>query len=190
MTGYVHILPSPRGMGSAHSHGCATYACKRSTIRPLPLVPHQRTEGSLKPSYLTQMYIDMRELPRLIPPGLGTETWPGAASYLCGRFTYSSGRRNSSPNTRTSPNTSCRRTRAVIGGVSFGTRLDDDADGAGIVRCTVCPNRSMCVDVMHAPLALMSKVFVNSINSDPVGSAARRNTGTWIRIRDDCLACG
>jgi len=31
----------------------------------------------------------------------------------------------------------------------------------------------------------MFRVFVNSINSEPAGSDARRNTGTWIRIREE-----
>ena len=119
-----------------------------------------------------------RTLARFLTGAPSLALTAAVARCVCGRFTYSSGRRNSSPKTRMSPNTSCLRTRAVIGGVSFGTRLDEDADGAGIVRWTVWPKRSMCVEVMHAPLALMSRVFVNSTNSDPVGSDARKNTGT------------
>ena len=46
---------------------------------------------------------------------------------------YSSGRTNSKPKTRISPRTSWRRTLAVIGGVSLGTRLDEEAEGAGMV---------------------------------------------------------
>jgi hypothetical protein len=54
-----------------------------------------------------------------------------------GKEIYSRGRRNSNPKTRTSPKTSCRRTLAMMGGVSLGTRLEEDAEGAGIVSWTV-----------------------------------------------------
>jgi hypothetical protein len=67
-----------------------------------------------------------------------------------------------------------------MGGVSLGTRLEEAGEGAGIVKCTVCSGRRMWVDVMQAPVALMFKVFVNSINSMPVISEARRKTGTWM----------
>ena len=50
---------------------------------------------------------------------------------------YSRGRRNSNPKTRTSPKTSCRRTLAMMGGVSLGTRLEEEAEGAGIVSWTI-----------------------------------------------------
>ncbi len=50
---------------------------------------------------------------------------------------YSSGRKNSSPNRRISPVTQWRRTLAEIGGVSFGTTLEDEVgDGAGTVMLT------------------------------------------------------
>src|SRR5271165_1137288 len=48
-------------------------------------------------------------------------------------YRYSRGRRNSSPKILISPSTVCRRTLAVIGGVSLGTKLEEEADGAGIV---------------------------------------------------------
>ena len=54
-----------------------------------------------------------------------------------GKEIYSRGRRNSNQKTRTSPRTSCRRTLAMMGGVSLGTRLEKDAEGAGIVSWTV-----------------------------------------------------
>ena len=38
--------------------------------------------------------------------------------------------------TLTSPKTSCRRTLAMMGGVSLGTKLDEDDEGAGIVSWT------------------------------------------------------
>lgn len=70
--------------------------------------------------------------------------WPAGTQLTCtGRFerstlqgtgNYSSGRRNSSPKMRMSPKTSWRRTLAMIGGVSAGTRLEDEAEGAGMVR--------------------------------------------------------
>jgi hypothetical protein len=48
--------------------------------------------------------------------------------------TYSSGRTNSKPNRRISPAESWRKTLAMIGGVSLGTRLEEAGDGAGMVR--------------------------------------------------------
>jgi hypothetical protein len=62
------------------------------------------------------------------------EASPEAAE---GKEIYSRGRRNSNPKTRTSPKTSCRRTLAMMGGVSLGTRLEEDAEGAGIVSWTI-----------------------------------------------------
>ena len=47
---------------------------------------------------------------------------------------YSSGLRNSNPNSRMSPAASCLSTLAAIGGVSLGTKLDEAGDGAGTVR--------------------------------------------------------
>jgi hypothetical protein len=50
------------------------------------------------------------------------------------RKTYSSGRRNSKPNKRISPTVFWRKTLAVMGGVSLGTRLEEAGEGAGMVR--------------------------------------------------------
>jgi hypothetical protein len=50
---------------------------------------------------------------------------------------YSRGRRNSRAKRRISPADSCRKTFAVIGGVSLGTKLEDAGEGAGMVRWTV-----------------------------------------------------
>ena len=50
---------------------------------------------------------------------------------------YSSGRRNSNAKRRISPADSCRKTLAVIGGVSLGTKLEEAGAGAGMVRWTV-----------------------------------------------------
>ena len=50
---------------------------------------------------------------------------------------YSSGRRNSNPNSFISPADSCRKTLATIDGVSLGTRLEEAGAGAGIVKWTV-----------------------------------------------------
>jgi hypothetical protein len=52
-----------------------------------------------------------------------------------------------------------------MGGVSLGTRLEEDAEGAGMVRYTVCFKRSICEDVIHAPVALIFSVLVSSMNS-------------------------
>jgi len=65
-----------------------------------------------------------------------------------------------------------------MGGVSLGIRLEEDGEGAGMVKRTVCSGRSRWVEVMHAPVALMFKVLVSSINSVPEVSEALRNTGT------------
>jgi hypothetical protein len=55
---------------------------------------------------------------------------------------YSSGLKNSSPNRRISPVTQCRRIFAEIGGVSFGTTLEDEVgDGAGTVILTIWSGR-------------------------------------------------
>jgi len=102
---------------------------------------------------------------------------------------YSRGRRNSSPNSRTSPKMSCRLTRAMIGGVSLGTRLEEAGEGAGIVKCTVCSGRKICEEVMQAPVALILRVFVSSMNSNPVASDALRKTGTCRRKRGERRVC-
>ena len=39
--------------------------------------------------------------------------------------------------------------------------------------------------MMQAPVALILSVFVSSMNSAPEVSEPRRNTGTWMRRRDD-----
>src|SRR5262244_3574983 len=78
---------------------------------------------------------------------------------------YSSGLRNSNPNSRMSPAASWRSTLAAIGGVSLGTKLEDAGDGAGTVRYTICSARRMCAEAIHAPAEPMFSVFVSSINS-------------------------
>jgi hypothetical protein len=50
---------------------------------------------------------------------------------------YSRDLRNSSPQSRRSPETSWRSTLAEMGGVSLGRTLDCVGEGAGIVRCTI-----------------------------------------------------
>src|SRR5260370_28536357 len=84
---------------------------------------------------------------------------------------------------------SCRFTLAMIGGVSVGTRLEEAGEGAGIVKCTVCSGRKICEEVMQAPVALILRVFVSSINSNPVASEALRKTGTWRRRRGERRVC-
>lgn len=102
-----------------------------------------------------------------------------------GTGNYSRGCRNSNPNRRISPKMSNRRTLATIGGVSLGMRLEEAGEGAGIVRWTVWSGRRRWTEVIQAPVALILSVFVSSINSDPDASEPRRNTGTWMRMRDD-----
>src|SRR5579862_6578640 len=72
-----------------------------------------------------------------------------------------------------------------MGGVSLGIRLEEAGDGAGIVKSTVCSGRKIWVEVIQAPVALMFRVLVNSMKSVPEASEARRNTGTWRRIRGE-----
>lgn len=51
---------------------------------------------------------------------------------------YSSGLKNSNPNSRTSPATECRRIFAEIGGVSLGRTLEEEVgEGAGTVMLTI-----------------------------------------------------
>ena len=54
---------------------------------------------------------------------------------VCGQVgRHSIGRRNSNPKRRISPAESWRRTFAVMGGVSLGTRLEKEGEGAGMVK--------------------------------------------------------
>jgi len=99
---------------------------------------------------------------------------------------YSSGLRNSNPKRRISPATECRRILAEIGGVSLGRTLDEEAgEGAGTVMLTIWSGRSIWVEAMQAPVALMFRVLVSSMNSTPEVSTPRRKTGTCRRIRGD-----
>ena len=102
---------------------------------------------------------------------------------------YSSGLKNSKPNRRISPATDCRRILAEIGGVSLGTTLDEAGDGAGTVMLTTWSGRRKCVEAIHAPVALILRVLVSSMNSTPDVSTPRRKTGTWRRIRGDWRRC-
>jgi hypothetical protein len=73
-----------------------------------------------------------------------------------------------------------------MGGVSFGTTLEDETgEGAGTVMLTTWSGRRKWVEAMQAPVALMLKVFVSSMNSTPEESTPRRKTGTWSRIRGE-----
>src|SRR5260370_26942753 len=82
------------------------------------------------------------------------------------------------------PADSCRKTLATIGGVSVGTRLEAAA-GAGMVKWTICSGRRICTEVMQAPVQLILRVLVSSMNSAPDTSAALRKTGTCKRIRGE-----
>jgi hypothetical protein len=64
-------------------------------------------------------------------------------------------------------------------------RLEELGEGAGMVRWTVWSGRRRWTEVIQAPVALRLSVFVSSINSAPEASEPRRNTGTWMRMRDD-----
>jgi hypothetical protein len=55
---------------------------------------------------------------------------------------YSRGLKNSNPNRRMSPATDCLRILAEIGGVSFGTTLEEEVgEGAGTVILTTWSGR-------------------------------------------------
>ena len=69
--------------------------------------------------------------------GKGTKTFSTSSPSIKGVKNHSRDRENSSPNALISPKTSWRRTLAVMGGVMLGTKLEEEADGAGIVSCTV-----------------------------------------------------
>jgi len=65
---------------------------------------------------------------------------------------YSSGRKNSSPNRRISPVTQWRRTLAEIGGVSFGTTLEDEVgDGEEDDRPRRFPAMGQTSDALQSP---------------------------------------
>jgi hypothetical protein len=109
-----------------------------------------------------------------------SRNYPRAFSSSDGKehYFYSSGRRNSNPNRRISPTVVLRRTRAVIGGVSLGTRLEDVGEGAGTVIYTNWSGCNMCPEAIQAPLEEIFTVLVSSTNSTPEESAPRRNRGT------------
>jgi len=68
---------------------------------------------------------------------------------------------------------------AEIGGVSLGRTLEEEVgEGAGTVMLTIWSGRRKWVEAMHAPVALMFRVFVSSMNSTPEVSTPRRKTGT------------
>jgi hypothetical protein len=120
MTGFSHILPAPRGMGTAHSDGFAREGASQVPIKTLNRIAYgDLADGGM----LLQIW-------QICERENGVEHFPSAGPI----FDYSRGRRNSRPKTRISPKISWRRTRAVMGGVSFGTKLEEDADGAGMVK--------------------------------------------------------
>src|SRR6266852_2212623 len=73
----------------------------------------------------------------------------------------------------------------MIGGVSLGTRLEEAAAGAGMVKWTICSGRRICAEVMQAPVELILKVLVSSMNSAPDTSVPLRKTGTCRRMRGE-----
>jgi len=92
---------------------------------------------------------------------------------------YSSGLKNSNPKRRISPAAEFRRILAEIGGVSLGRTLEEEVgEGAGTVMLTIWSGRRKWVEAMHAPVALMFRVFVSSMNSTQEVSTPRRKTGT------------
>ena len=64
-------------------------------------------------------------------------------------------------------------------------RLEEEGEGAGTVSKTAWSGLRMWVEVMQAPVALILKVLVSSMNSTPEESTPRRKTGTWSRIRGE-----
>jgi len=64
-----------------------------------------------------------------------------------------------------------------MGGVSLGTRPEEVGEGVGMVNCTIWSRRMTCIEAMQAPVALMFRVFVNSMNSIPEVSEPRMKTG-------------
>ena len=72
-----------------------------------------------------------------------------------------------------------------MGGVSLGTMLEVAGPGVGMVRWTVCSGLRICVEVIQAPVELILRVLVSSMNSAPETSVARRNTGTCKRMRGE-----
>jgi hypothetical protein len=120
MTGFSHILPAPRGMGTAYSDGFARQGASQVPIKTVNRIAYG--DPADRGMLLQVWQICERENEQEQDPRVGPI------------FNYSSGRRNSRPKTRISPKISWRRTRAVMGGVSFGTKLEEDAEGAGMVK--------------------------------------------------------
>ena len=56
-----------------------------------------------------------------------------------------------------------------------------------MVRWTIWSGRKMWVEATQAPVELMLRVLVSSMNSAPEVSVARRNTGICRRMRGDRL---
>ena len=111
-------------------------------MSPLVLDPNKSTWESYLPN-CARILLQIRDIrvQKMQRTGggrvLGNKTNPSeenARQEIAG--IYSSGRRNSNPNSLISPADSCRKTLATIGGVSLGTRLEAGA-GAGIVKWTV-----------------------------------------------------
>jgi len=72
-----------------------------------------------------------------------------------------------------------------MGGVSLGIRLEEVGVGAGMVRWTVWSGLRMCAEVIQAPVALILRVLVSSMNSAPETSVPLRKTGTCKRMRGE-----
>lgn len=73
----------------------------------------------------------------------------------------------------------------MMGGVSVGTTPEAADEGAGMVRWTIWSGRRMWVEATQAPVELILRVFVSSMNSAPEVSAARKKTGICRRMRGD-----
>src|SRR6266704_753779 len=63
--------------------------------------------------------------------------------------------------------------------------LEDVGVGAGMVKWTVCSGRRICAEAIQAPVALMLRVLVSSMNSAPEASVPRTKTGTCNRMRGE-----
>jgi len=64
-----------------------------------------------------------------------------------------------------------------MGGVSRGTKPEEEMGGEGTVRKTVFSAKSARELAIEAPVALISSVFVSSLKSLPFESTHRTNTG-------------
>jgi hypothetical protein len=63
--------------------------------------------------------------------------------------------------------------------------LEVAGPGVGMVRWTVCSGLNMWVEAIQAPVELILRVLVSSMNSAPDTSVPRRKMGTCKRMRGE-----